>query len=289
MEVLGTDRFFAAWIVGGLNPSNLPTLSFIISLLIATALGSSWGTMAILFPLITVPTFQASNGDPGIFYGTVAGILSGSVAGDHMSPISDTTVLSSLASQCDLFRHVVTQAPYVGLVCMWSIALGTLPVGHDRYSTGIGIMLGVIAILASTFVFGVPIISPTGRFGVAQEIAMRFDKESPLHLLKKHTVKRYATGEPVDEDDLEDEDIEVNYHKSLVGAARDWMRGSRRKQLEEELEKEDIEEAIAVGDEEMYVDAEEEAAKDVGDDDEMSDDADVGAVAEESEGEEIVT
>ena len=69
MGDVGTDRLFSSWIVGGVDPTTLPTLSFIISLLIATALGSSWGTMAILFPLITIPTFEASGGDPGIFYG----------------------------------------------------------------------------------------------------------------------------------------------------------------------------------------------------------------------------
>jgi Na+/H+ antiporter NhaC len=71
MGDVGTDRLFSAWIVGGVDPTILPTLSFIISLLIASALGSSWGTMAILFPLITVPTYEASAGDAGIFYGTV--------------------------------------------------------------------------------------------------------------------------------------------------------------------------------------------------------------------------
>lgn len=54
--------------------------------------GTSWGTMSILFPLLVIPTFQASQGDALIFYSTIAGVLSGSVAGDHMSPISDTTV-----------------------------------------------------------------------------------------------------------------------------------------------------------------------------------------------------
>ena len=57
--------------------------------------GTSWGTMSILFPLLVIPTFQASNGNAIIFYSTIAGVLSGSVAGDHMSPISDTTVSDS--------------------------------------------------------------------------------------------------------------------------------------------------------------------------------------------------
>jgi Na+/H+ antiporter NhaC len=64
-----------------------------------------------------------------MFYSTVAGILSGAVAGDHVSPISDITVLTALATDCDLLRHVVTQAPYVLWVVLFCILVGTLPVG----------------------------------------------------------------------------------------------------------------------------------------------------------------
>ena len=70
------------------------------------------GTMTILFPLLLIPTYDASGGDATMFYAIVAGILSGSVAGDHMSPISDTTVLSAMACECTLLAHVKTQAPY---------------------------------------------------------------------------------------------------------------------------------------------------------------------------------
>ena len=69
MQDVGADRLFSSWILSGIDPSTLPTFSFGISLLIGMALGSSWGTMALVFPLITVPTFEASGGDPVIFYG----------------------------------------------------------------------------------------------------------------------------------------------------------------------------------------------------------------------------
>ena len=77
------------------------------------------------------PTYIASDGDEQIFVSTVAGVLSGSVAGDHMSPISDTTVLSALATECGLMAHVNTQAPYVIVVVIRSIMFGTLPIGAD--------------------------------------------------------------------------------------------------------------------------------------------------------------
>jgi len=72
MIAVGADRLFSRWIVGGISPQALPTLSFLISFLMALATGTSWGTMAILFPLILVPTYQASGGDEIIFYSVTA-------------------------------------------------------------------------------------------------------------------------------------------------------------------------------------------------------------------------
>ena len=138
MITVGADRLFAKWISEGIAPEALPTLSFVISLFMALATGTSWGTMTILFPLLLVPTYNVSGGDELIFYSTVAGILSGSVAGDHMSPISDTTVLSSLASDCNLLAHVSTQAPYVFVVATLAIVFGTLPIGYDAWPNMVG-------------------------------------------------------------------------------------------------------------------------------------------------------
>lgn len=91
MTAVGADRLFSSWIMEGIPPEWLPTVSFIVAFLMALATGTSWGTMSILFPLILVPTYYASDKDEVIFYAVTAGILSGSVAGDHVSPISDTT------------------------------------------------------------------------------------------------------------------------------------------------------------------------------------------------------
>ena len=60
MKTVGSDRLFSRWIVGGIEPESLPTLSFVISFFMALATGTSWGTMSILFPLILVPTYQSS-------------------------------------------------------------------------------------------------------------------------------------------------------------------------------------------------------------------------------------
>jgi hypothetical protein len=195
MIAVGADRLFSRWIVGGLDPAALPTLSFLISLFMALATGTSWGTMSILFPLILVPTYEASNGDEVIFYAVVAGVLSGSVAGDHMSPISDTTVLSSLSTECSLLAHVGTQAPYVVITVIISTLLGTLPIGYDAWPNIVGILLGALMTVAFVYTICVPIISPTGKYDVMTELYLKFSKNDALFELQKDTIKAYNEGE----------------------------------------------------------------------------------------------
>eukprot|EP00934_Nitzschia_sp_Nitz4_P006005 Nitzschia sp. Nitz4//scaffold9_size221794//103683//106193//NITZ4_001350-RA/size221794-snap-gene-0.101-mRNA-1//1//CDS//3329561013//5995//frame0 len=203
MGDVGCDRLFAAWIVGGVKAEMLPTLSFIISLLMALATGTSWGTMSILFPLVTVPAYQVSNGDEIIFYSTIAGILSGSVAGDHVSPISDTTVLSSLATECGLMNHVGTQAPYV-LVCVLSaIFLGTIPIGFDAWPNVIGILIGLGLLVVFVLFFCQPIISATGKFDLLTSLFIAITKNEALEQLAQDT-KRAYNGEDLSGDDVDD-------------------------------------------------------------------------------------
>jgi hypothetical protein len=153
--------------------------------------------MSILFPLILVPTWQASGGDATIFYATTAGVLSGSVAGDHISPISDTTVLSALACDCKLLSHVSTQAPYAVVCILVSIILGTVPIGYGAWPNIIGILLGFFIIGA--FVFGLcrQVISPTGNFDIVVELYLKYKAGSPLHQLKADTIKAF-NGEEID-------------------------------------------------------------------------------------------
>ena len=207
MSAVGCDRLFAAWIVGGVDPRLLPTLSFLVSLLMALATGTSWGTMSILFPLILIPTYVSSEGDPLIFYAVVAGVLSGSVAGDHMSPISDTTVLSALACDVTLVAHVTTQAPYVLIMVLYSCIFGTIPIGYNAWPNMVGIALGWLCSLAFVFVVCVPVISPTGRWDPFFKYCCgRQHDQEFLSLLQEDCVKK-AAGETVEmkEDDEVDE------------------------------------------------------------------------------------
>ena len=114
----------------------LPTVVFFIAAVIAFGSGSSWGVMAILMPLV-IPLCWAvmeNYGGPGpenihILYSTIACVLTGAVWADHCSPISDTTILTSMASGCDLMDHVKTQMPYALIAGSIALFVGTLPAG----------------------------------------------------------------------------------------------------------------------------------------------------------------
>jgi Na+/H+ antiporter NhaC len=120
-----------------ITPYVVPAITFLLAAFVAFATGSSWGTMAILYPLI-LPASWILSKEYGldhdtalsIFYNVVSTVLAGSVLGDHCSPISDTTILSSLASSCNHIEHVRTQLPYALLVGISGTLFGTLPAAY---------------------------------------------------------------------------------------------------------------------------------------------------------------
>ncbi len=132
-EQLHTATFLTTALQGNLSPYLLPPILFVLSAFIAFSTGSSWSTMAILYP-IAIPltwTLAASGGiDPSqqleLLFNVISIVLAASVLGDHCSPISDTTILSSLASQCNHIDHVRTQLPYALTVGVVALVLGTL-------------------------------------------------------------------------------------------------------------------------------------------------------------------
>lgn len=99
----------------------LPPVFFIVSLCMAFATGTSWGTFGILIP-IAVATLGTDAANSALLVLCVAAILSGAVSGDHASPISDTTILASAGAQCHHIDHVRTQFPYVMVVSACSLA-----------------------------------------------------------------------------------------------------------------------------------------------------------------------
>ena len=141
-----------------LSPFLIPVLTFLLAALIGFSTGTSWGTMAILYPLILPASWLlcANNGmsveaTMPLFYNVVASVLAGAVMGDHCSPISDTTIMSSLASGCDHLQHVGTQMPYALTVGCVAALIGVLPTSLGIPSW-IAFLLG-LAVLASVVRF----------------------------------------------------------------------------------------------------------------------------------------
>lgn len=158
-EELHTATYLSTAVQGAISPHMLPVVVFILAAFISFSTGSSWSTMAILYP-IAIPTAWAVCHAAGmddfnsmeILLNVIAVVLSASVLGDHCSPISDTTILSSLASDCAHIEHVKTQLPYaltVGFVSMVLCYLGTWFEGGWGLSfilmlIGMAILTGVV-------------------------------------------------------------------------------------------------------------------------------------------------
>lgn len=158
-EHLHTADFLTGVLAGNISAWLVPALTFIMAALVAFSTGSSWSTMAILYPIMLPASWEvcmASGYDPaaamGIFLNVTSAVLAGSVLGDHCSPISDTTILSSLASSCNHIDHVRTQLPYALTVGAVALLVGTIPAalgmpGWVMIPIGIAALYGIVMVL----------------------------------------------------------------------------------------------------------------------------------------------
>jgi Na+/H+ antiporter NhaC len=140
----------------------VPVVVFVLAAVIAFSTGSSWSTMAILYP-IAIPlcwTIAQNAGLPNevaleLLYNVIAVVLSASVLGDHCSPISDTTILSSLASNCNHIDHVKTQLPYaltvggVSIIMTYCSTAFSIPF-YLSFAVGLLLLLGVVFLIGKT-------------------------------------------------------------------------------------------------------------------------------------------
>jgi len=134
---LDTSFFLCAGARDAMAAEALPLVLFGLSGLVAFATGTSFGTMAILLPNVVVLAHglgadasflgDPQLGGPALMVLSIGAVLEGAIFGDHCSPISDTTVLSSLGSRCDHLAHVSTQIPYALLTAAAALLLGYLP------------------------------------------------------------------------------------------------------------------------------------------------------------------
>lgn len=128
IKELGTATYLVNILSDTLPAFLLPSIIFILGSIISFATGTSYGTMGILMPL-AIPLAFALNADPSFLIMNVGAVLTGAIFGDHCSPISDTTILSSMGSACDHIDHVKTQLSYAISVAVISIFFGYLPAG----------------------------------------------------------------------------------------------------------------------------------------------------------------
>jgi Na+/H+ antiporter NhaC len=165
---LYTGAYLASIITGGGEDSGqmgltlrlLPTITFVLAGVVSFCTGTSFGTMGMLIPLVLTLCYSllsaggevVSPNNP-LLLATLGGVLAGAVFGDHCSPISDTTILSSQACGCDHIAHVITQLPYAMTMAAVAIVFGTLPIGWG-VSPLVLLPLQFVALIVILCVFG---------------------------------------------------------------------------------------------------------------------------------------
>jgi len=158
-DQLDTSGYLSGLLSDRLDVRLLPTAVFVLSGLVAFSTGTSWGTMAILTPIAVALSLNmdpAGGAGGAIFLATFGSVLAGAIFGDHCSPISDTTVLSSRACRCDHITHVRTQMPYAITVAVVCILTGTLPVAFGL-SPWLSLILGAVCLWVTIRCFGRPV------------------------------------------------------------------------------------------------------------------------------------
>lgn len=121
---LGAAEVIIAQFADSLTPNSVVVLTFLISAAMSFATGTSWGTYALMMPVALPLAFEFSGGElTPLVYQTVAAIAGGGIFGDHASPVSDTSVLSSVGAGSDHIDHVLTQLPYALFVAAVTVVL----------------------------------------------------------------------------------------------------------------------------------------------------------------------
>lgn len=159
-QEIKTADFLVSILSEAINPYLIPPFIFIICAAISFSTGTSWGTLSIAMPLAIPLSYNAalnSGLNPflidSLLLNSIASVLAGSIWGDHCSPIADTTVLSAMASSCDLIDHVNTQLPYAIFVGLISLIFGTFLSSFFDYPLFF-LAISFVILYLSIFIFG---------------------------------------------------------------------------------------------------------------------------------------
>ena len=151
---LETAQFIMSIAEKKLSPGLLPAITFIVASVTSFSTGTSWGTMAILMPLVIPLATGLAGPESHLLPATIGSVLSGAVFGDHCSPISDTTIMSSMSCAADHIDHVRTQLPYAILVGTSTLLFGYLLCGFNLYNPLIGLLLSILFSCGYLLFFG---------------------------------------------------------------------------------------------------------------------------------------
>lgn len=149
---LGTSKFLISILSDKMPEFLLPSVIFIFGAIISFSTGTSYGTMGILMPL-TIPLAFSISPENSYMLMNAGAVLTGAIFGDHCSPISDTTILSSMGAACDHIDHVKTQLYYSITVGIITILFGYIPVGLG-VPVYVVLPLGLIVVISFVYLFG---------------------------------------------------------------------------------------------------------------------------------------
>ncbi len=157
-DTLGTAPYLTA-LLGEAAPAwAIPAVLFLLSGGVAFATGSSWGTMSVLLPIVVGFAYAAGEhsqiGGFGLMVMSIGAVLEGSIFGDHCSPVSDTTILSSIAAASDHVDHVRTQIPYAVTTMLAALSLGYLPCALFGLNPWLGLAAGAAALWTALWTLG---------------------------------------------------------------------------------------------------------------------------------------
>mgnify|MGYP002063748314 CR=1 FL=1 len=153
---LGTADLIAGLATGSGSLPWLPTMVFLTGAIVSFSTGTSWGTMGLLFPL-AVPAAASLGADDPFLHIVVAAVFSGAVFGDHCSPFSDTTIVTSISCGVEPHDHVRTQIPYALVTALVAVGLGFLPAGY-------GLPGWISLSVGAAFLLMLPRLLGLGRF-----------------------------------------------------------------------------------------------------------------------------
>ncbi|WP_175059736.1 Na+/H+ antiporter NhaC family protein [Thermococcus sp. 2319x1] len=142
-DAVGTADYVVSVASKVLSPGLVPLVVFLVAAFISFTTGTSWGTFAIMMPIAVPLAYQLSGSFGSVVYASIASVFAGGVFGDHCSPISDTTIMSSMFSGCDHIDHVSTQIPYA----LTAAAIGALMLILFALGITNGWVLLIIAVL----------------------------------------------------------------------------------------------------------------------------------------------